>query len=140
MKLPTTSALATNACMNWAGASWTGGNNVSMCRPTALHRLALGPFSPAVPSHGDVGKAKGSEIAAAAASGALAVLDQRQAEAVSVRAKDNEAAKARHVAKTQPEYLAGGLFKNGGLDLNVKRFRTSSDANEALYQAEALQP
>lgn len=134
---------------------------------TALQQLALRPFSPAIPSREDVDKAKKSEAATAAASAqldgilsqandklaastvaamganndyteALVAVDQREAEAATAQAKAKEAAGAQKLAKAQLGQLAGNLYKNGGLDLSVQSFLTSSDADDAIYQATTL--
>ncbi|MFQ4147911.1 C40 family peptidase [Arthrobacter sp. LAPM80] len=134
---------------------------------TALQPFTLRPFSPAIPSEGDIAKAKESEAAAAAAStqldaiissandrlqasslvamgannaytSALVTLEQRKGEADTAEAKAKAAASAQQKAKAQLGQLAGNLYKNGGLGLDVQTFLTSSDADDAMYQASTL--
>lgn len=134
---------------------------------TALQQLSLRPFSPAIPSQDDIAKAKQSEAATAAASAqldaiigsandrlqastvvamganssytdALVTLEQREAEAQTAKAKSDQAAGTRKKAQAQLGQLAGSLYKNGGLDLSMQGFLTSSDADDAIYQATTL--
>ncbi|MGO2540146.1 MAG: NlpC/P60 family protein, partial [Specibacter sp.] len=134
---------------------------------TALEQFSLRPSSPAIPSQDDIAKAKQSEAATAAASAqldaiissandrlqastvvamganssytdALVTLEQREAEAQTAKAKSDQAAGARKKAQAQLGQLAGSLYKNGGLDLSMQSFLTSSDADDAIYQATTL--
>lgn len=134
---------------------------------TAAQQFSLRPSSPAIPSQEDIAKAKESEAATAATSAdldaiiasandrlqaatmasmgandnytqALVELEQRQAEAGTSKAKAAAAAAAQKQAKAQLGQLAGSLYKNGGLDLSVQGLLTSTDADNALYQASTL--
>ncbi|MGP9504035.1 C40 family peptidase [Specibacter sp. AOP5-B1-6] len=134
---------------------------------TALEQFSLRPSSPSIPSQDDIAKAKQSEAATAAASAqldaiissandrlqastvvamganssytdALVTLEQREAEAQTAKAKSDQAAGARKKAQAQLGQLAGSLYKNGGLDLSMQSFLTSSDADDAIYQATTL--
>ncbi|MDJ0316770.1 C40 family peptidase [Arthrobacter antibioticus] len=134
---------------------------------TAWQQLALRPFSPAVPSADDITEAKQSESATAVASAqldaiissandklqastlaamganssytnALVIMEQREAEAQTAKAKSEAATSASKLAQAQLGQLAGSLYKNGGLDLSVQSFLASSDADNAMYQASTL--
>ena len=142
----------------------TASLSTSFLGTTAAQQFTLRPFSPAIPSQEDIDKAKKSESTTATASAqleailsqandklaastvaamgansaytaALVTVDQREAEAATAQGKANEAAGAQKSAKAQLGKLAGSLYKNGGLDLSVQSFLTSSDADDAIYQA-----
>lgn len=108
---------------------------------TAAQQFALRPFSPAIPSQAN-DKLAASTVAAMGANSAytaaLVTVDEREAEAATAQAKANEAEGVQKSAKAQLGKLAGSLYKNGGLDLSVQSFLTSSDADDAIYQASTL--
>lgn len=131
-------------------------------------QLRFAPASPAIPSDQDIARAKESAATTAAASAqidaiissandrlqsatlttirsgtaytdALLALQQRTADAATAKGKAEAAAAEFKTAKAQLGTLAGSLYKSGGLNLDVQTFLASTNADDAIYQASALQ-
>lgn len=147
-----------------SAAQWALPSNSST---TALQQFSLLPFSPKVPTVEEIERAKASESATAAAAAqleaiissaaerlatttvasmgangaytdALVLLEARTADADAATDRAEAAAGAYTSAKSQLGQLAGTLYKNGGLDLSVQSFLTSTGADDAIYQASTL--